>query len=320
MKDWKRGEVEAIPGVTMPALKVVRRDYKNLAKQYISFGPAARANGVGAHGTHYDIQPEYDESLRTGPVVAWEGRSYPSLAEDQHVCDVILNFATVTNGELAYRSYKNMEEKVGLPLAQLAEKQRSVRASFEEIVSRPRRLINRPMWSGLTDNGRAYSPFTYNVECLVPWRTLTGRSTSNLDHLLYLQFGEHLPTLQAQAAASPIRRPEVQPGGRPDADAQLPDAAWQMAHPHHLRRQSADDDALARVEPLWLNDQDAAQIDIADNDWVEVLQRSWRRRHTGSAGARGFPAASAFCTTHPSGRAACQIAAAEVPRAGGTTA
>ena len=72
--------------------------------------------GVGMHGTHYDIEPEYDEAVRTRPVVTWEGRSYPSLAEDEHVCDVILNFATVTNGELAYRSYKNMEEKVGLPL------------------------------------------------------------------------------------------------------------------------------------------------------------------------------------------------------------
>ncbi len=270
MKDWKRGEVEAIPGVTMPALKVVRRDYKNLAKQYISFGPAARANGVGAHGTHYDIQPEYDESLRTGPVVAWEGRSYPSLAEDQHVCDVILNFATVTNGELAYRSYKNMEEKVGLPLAQLAEKQRSVRASFEEIVSRPRRLINSPMWSGLTDNGRAYSPFTYNVECLVPWRTLTGRQHLYLDHLLYLQFGEHLPTykpkpLPAQYADLKFSR---EAGPTLMLNYLTPHGKW---HIHTTYGDNLRMTTLSRgVEPLWLNDQDAAQIDIADNDWVEV--------------------------------------------------
>ncbi len=38
-----------------------------------------------------------------------------------HDGDLILRFATVTNGEMAWRSYKTMEEKTGLPLAQLAE-------------------------------------------------------------------------------------------------------------------------------------------------------------------------------------------------------
>ena len=99
---------------------------------------------------------------------------------------MILTFATVTNGELAYRSYKNMEEKVGLPLVQLAEKNRGVRVDYKRLQGPPQRLINSPMWSGLTENGRAYSPFTYNVECGVPWRTLTGRQHFYLDHEGYL--------------------------------------------------------------------------------------------------------------------------------------
>ncbi len=270
MKDWKTGEVEAVPGRTMPGLKVVRRDYKNLYNEFISFGPLARSNGVGAHGTHYDIQPEYDDALRTGPLVTWEDQSYPSLAEDQHVCDVILKFATVTNGELAYRSYKNMEERVGLPLAHLAEKQRSMRASFEELVSRPRRLINSPIWSGLTENGRAYAPFTYNVECLVPWRTLTGRQHLYLDHLLYLQFGEHLPThkpkpLPAQYADLRFSR-EVGPTLM--LSYLTPHGKW---HIHSTYGDNVRMTTLSRgVEPLWLNDKDAAEIDVADNDWVEL--------------------------------------------------
>ena len=50
------------------------------------------------------------------------------------------------------------------------------------------------MWSGLIENGRTYSPFTYNVEADVPWRTLTGRQHFYLDHPVYIEFGEHLPT------------------------------------------------------------------------------------------------------------------------------
>ncbi len=43
----------------------------------------------------------------------------------------------MTNGELAYRSYKNMEEKVGLPLAHLAEKNRGVRLSYTDLQAQP---------------------------------------------------------------------------------------------------------------------------------------------------------------------------------------
>ena len=80
----------------------------------------------------------------------------------------MLALATVTNGELAYRSYKNMEEKVGLPLAHLAEKSRSVRMTYEDLQTRPHRYLNSPMWSGLIEYGRAYSPFTYNHERWCP--------------------------------------------------------------------------------------------------------------------------------------------------------
>ncbi|MBI4375290.1 MAG: nitrate reductase subunit alpha, partial [Elusimicrobia bacterium] len=49
-KDWIAGEVEAIPGKTMPAFSVVERDYKNLYRQFIALGPLVRQNGLGAHG------------------------------------------------------------------------------------------------------------------------------------------------------------------------------------------------------------------------------------------------------------------------------
>ena len=76
---------------------------------------------MNAHGTSYAIDDLYDEAVRTRKVESWDGKQYPSLFEDEQVCDTILRFASVTNGELAYRSYKNMEEKTGLPLVQLAE-------------------------------------------------------------------------------------------------------------------------------------------------------------------------------------------------------
>ena len=55
-------------------------------------------------------------------------------------------------------------------------------------------MLTTPTWSAMINKGRAYSPFTLNVERLIPWRTLTGRQHFYLDHEDYLAWGEHLPT------------------------------------------------------------------------------------------------------------------------------
>ncbi len=270
MRDWITGEVEAIPGKTMPALRVVTRDYANLHNQYCSFGRLARDKGLGAHGTHYAVDDVYDESVATGPTVTWDGVRYPSLAADEEVCNTILKFATVTNGELSHRSYKNMEEKVGLPLAHLVEKDRGFRTSYKDIQSQPRRFINSPMWSGLTANGRAYSPFTYNVEQMVPWRTLTGRQHFYLDHPGYLQFGEHLPTYKPKPLPTQYAdiRFQKDVGQSKMLNYLTPHGKW---HIHSTYGDNQRMTTLSRgVEPFWINDHDAAEIGVKDNDWVEV--------------------------------------------------
>jgi Fe-S-cluster-containing dehydrogenase component len=94
IKDWARGEVDAVPGVTMPGLKVITRDYKNVYNQFTSLGPQVRENGLGAHGTHYAVADLYDETLIACPTVSWDGQiyaarmapdgtGYPTLWEDQ---------------------------------------------------------------------------------------------------------------------------------------------------------------------------------------------------------------------------------------------
>jgi nitrate reductase alpha subunit len=270
IQEWIRGETEAIPGKSMPALKVVRRDYRNLYNQYISFGPLARAKGLGAHGTHYEIADLYDEALRTSTTESWDGANYPSLFDDESVCDLILRFASVTNGELAWRSYKELEERVGLPLAHLAEKNRGTRITYKELQSRIQRFLNSPMWSGLIEDGRPYAPFTYNVECLVPWRTLTGRQHFYLDHPGYIQFGEHLPTFKPKPTAKQYAdlRFTKETGKTMMLNYLTPHGKW---HIHSTYGDNQRMTTLSRgVEPFWMNDRDAAELGIVDNDWVEV--------------------------------------------------
>ena len=159
---------------------------------------------------------------------------------------MILRFATVTNGELAYRSYKDLEAKVGLPLVQLAEKNRGVRVDYKDLQSRPLRILNSPMWSGQVENGRAYSPFTYQ-------RGASGavahadRPPAFLSRPSRLHRIRRAPAhLQTQTADEGVWRSEVYAGPGQEPDAELHDAARQVEDPLHLQRQPAHDDAVAR--------------------------------------------------------------------------
>jgi nitrate reductase alpha subunit len=126
------------------------------------------------------------------------------------------------------------------------------------------------MWSGLMEYGRAYAPFTYNHDAEVPWRTLTGRQHFYLDHPGYLQFGEHLPTYKPKP--TPHQYADLQVSEKAGPTLMLnfltPHGKW---HIHSTYGDNQRMTTLSRgCEPFWINDKDAASIDINDNDWVEV--------------------------------------------------
>ncbi len=271
IKDWGLGECEPIPGKTMAKLVVVERDYKNLYNRFVSFGPLAKKNGVGAHGAQIEIADFYDELIENAPVEEWGGETYPSLSEAVDAANLLLHLAPETNGELAYRGFKHEEKKVGLPLTDLAEGSRSQRLTFQELQKQPRRLLNSPCWSGLMDNGRAYAAYSLNVERLVPWRTLTGRQHFYMDHPWYIDFGEHLPTYKAKLnyrKTGDLLKTGIDENGM-ILNYLTPHGKW---HIHSTYSDNHRMLTLSRgIEPCWLNDKDAQELGIEDNDWVEVL-------------------------------------------------
>ena len=270
IKDWTRGECEPVPGVTMPNLVVTQRDYVNLAKRYISLGPAVQKEGIGAHGIRWPVEDLYQELLEHGPIQAWGDQQYPSLEDARQAADVVLTLAPETNGEIGYRAFKEEEERIGVPLVDLAEPSRGTRYTFKDLLSQPRRLLNSPLWTGIMTDGRAYAGYCLNVERLVPWRTLTGRQHFYLDHEGYLAAGENFPTYKP--------RPDVHAFGDLDkSHAEAGTLLLSYLTPHakwHIHSTYYDNDrmlTLSRgIEPLWLNNRDAEEIGVADNDWVEA--------------------------------------------------
>lgn len=271
VKDWAAGECPPIPGETMPNFTVVERDYANLYNRFISLGTNVRNNGLSIHGVRWPVTDLYDELCRDRLAISWNGARYPSLAEADEAANAILWLAPETNGESAYRAFKAEEEKVGLPLADLAEKTRGVRMTFEDLTRQPRRVLTSPAWTGIVNEGRTYSAYCLNVERLVPWRTLTGRQHFYLDHEGYIAFGEHLPTYKPKIdphAHGDILRTEAIEGSIM-LNYLTPHGKWQIhsTYSDNLRMRT-----LSRgVDPIWMNVDDALAIGIDDNDWVEVF-------------------------------------------------
>ena len=196
---------------------------------------------------------------------------YPSLVTARQVADAILALDPASNGELAYKAFEAEEHKTGLKLTDLAEGQRSFRVSFADIVAQPRRILTTPTWSGLVSNGRAYSPFTINKERLIPWRTLTGRQHFYLDHEAYIFWGEHLPAYKPRPDHTMLDETQK---SLLEASGKLlnyitPHGKWSI---HSTYSENHRMMTLSRGGyPVWLNDKDATELGIRDNDWVELF-------------------------------------------------
>ena len=278
--DWGKGECDAVPGKTMPHLRVVERDYVNLYNRFISFGPLARQDGINGNGVSIPIQTFYDDLLKN-PVggtpdprhmrcVSWDGQKYPSLEDALDAANLVLHLAPETNGEIAHVAFEHEEERVGLPLADLAEKNRSVRMNFADLTRQPQRTLISPCWSGMVNDGRAYAPWSMNVERLVPWRTLTGRQHFYLDHPHYIDFGEHLLTYKPKF--TPEEHGDIAISPQDSHSVVLnyltPHGKWHIHSTYYDNHRMM---TLSRgCEPCWLHDGDAEKIGVKDNDWVEI--------------------------------------------------
>lgn len=270
IRDWTRGECEPVPGKTMPHFAVVERDYVNLVHRWRCLGPGLKAHGVEDRGIHMPVGDLYDELAGAPKAYVWNGERFPSLVDPVEAANMILSFAPETNGEVAWRGFKDQERRTGVGLADLAERYRGVRYDFDALADQPRRLLTSPCWSGILNEGRAYTAYAMNVERLVPWRTLTGRQHLYLDNEMYRAFGESLPTFKPKIDVDESRYLAESRATGPSVmlNVLTPHGKW---HIHTTYYDTLRMLSLSRgIEPLWLNDRDAAAIGVSDNDWVEA--------------------------------------------------
>ena len=274
--DWRAGECEPLPGVTMPRLVAVERDYGAVAEKMAALGPLVDTLGTTTKGVTWVPAGAVDYLRRANGTVRGglaDGR--PSLARDVHLAEAILALSGTTNGEVALQAWQELERRTGMPLADLAAERAGERISFADTQVQPRAVITSPEWSGSETGGRRYSPFVVNVERKKPWHTLTGRMHFFLDHDWMAEYGEGLPAYRPPLAyARHFGQQGLAETGRPEITVRYltPHSKWSIHSEYqdnlHMLR-------LFRGGPvIWMSPQDAAKIGVADNDWIEAYNRN----------------------------------------------
>ncbi|MBF6395487.1 nitrate reductase subunit alpha [Nocardia cyriacigeorgica] len=274
--DWKAGECEPIPGKTMPKLVVVERDYSKIAEKMAALGPLVETLGLTTKGvtTLPDQEVEYLAGVN-GTVVSGVAQGRPSLAKDTHAAEAILALSGTTNGRLAVEGFEALERRTGTEMADLAAEHEGKRISFADTQARPVPVITSPEWSGSETGGRRYSPFTINKERLKPWHTLTGRQHFYLDHDWMIELGEQLPIFRPPLDMTALfREPNVGEVGERGVTVRYltPHSKWSI---HSAYQDNLHMLTLSRGgQTIWMSDKDAAKIGVADNDWIEAINRN----------------------------------------------
>lgn len=277
VKDWSKGEIEAIPGKTMPGFAVVERDYTAIYDKYVSVGPLLEKGKVGAHGVSFSVKEQYDELKIM--LDTWEDdtvkNGLPRMDTARKVADVILNVSSASNGKVSQKSYDDLEEQTGMTLKDISAERASEKITFQNITAQPREVIPTAVFPGSNKLGRRYSPFTTNIERLVPFRTLTGRQSYYIDHEVFLQFGENLPIYKPTLPPMVFGTKDKNIKGGVDTLVLrylTPHGKWNI---HSTYQDNLHMLTLFRGGPtVWIAKEDAMANDIKDNDWLEVYNRN----------------------------------------------
>ncbi len=277
VRDWKLGECDPVPGRTMPRLVVVERDYAAVADKLGALGPLADTLGATTKAITYDLTEAVAYLARKNGVIRGgvaDGR--PSLQRDVHACEAILAQSAATNGALAAQGFRDLERRTGQPMVEeLAVENESRHITFADVQAAPVGVLTSPEWSGSETGGRRYSPFTTNTEHLKPWHTLTGRQHLYLDHDWLIELGEQMPVFRPPLNMRALfGEPQLGSHGELGITVRYltPHNKWSI---HSEYQDNLLMLSLSRGGPLiWMSEKDAAKIGVADNDWIEAVNRN----------------------------------------------
>ncbi len=276
VRDWRADGRTPVPGRDFPKLVVVERDYPNVAAKMAALGPLTERLGLTTKGVTFE--PEHAVEYlkgKNGTVRGGVADGRPRLDRDVHACEAILALSGTTNGQLAVAGFRALERRTGTPLADLAAEHEGKQITFADTQARPVQVITSPEWSGSETGGRRYSAFVINVERSKPWHTLTGRQHFFLDHDWMAELGEQLPVFRPPLdMRAMFGEPRIGAEGPLGVTVRYltPHSKWSI---HSEYQDNLFMLSLSRGGPtIWMSPRDADRAGIADNDWIEAVNRN----------------------------------------------
>ncbi len=272
--EWKRGQADLVPGKTAPQMTVVERDYPNTYKRFTALGPLMAKVGNGGKGIAWNTQDEVKQLAELNGVVTEEGvtRGMPRIETDIDAAETVLMLAPETNGHVAVKAWSALSRQTGRPHEHLALHREDEKIRFRDIQAQPRKIISSPTWSGLESEKVSYNAGYTNVHELIPWRTLTGRQQFYQDHAWMRAFGEgfvaYRPPVDLKTTAD---MHNARANGNPEILLNFitPHQKWGI---HSTYTDNLIMLTLNRGGPVvWLSEDDARSVGVADNDWVELF-------------------------------------------------
>lgn len=275
IKDWSKGQIEPIPGKTMPQIHIVERDYTQIYNKMISLGENVVKTPYGTKGINWSASEEYEKLKSTLGTIdnGSIADGCPSIESARQASDAVLTLSSTSNGHMAVKAWEALEEKTDLQLKDLAEEREEECFTFDQINAQPKTVIASPAFSGSEKGGRRYSPFTTNIERFIPFRTLTGRQSFYVDHEMMREFGEAMATFKPILQHKPFQKNRPEKEGKEIVLNYLtPHNKWSI---HSMYFDSQPMLTLFRGGPtVWMNKDDAAEVGVEDNDWIECFNRN----------------------------------------------
>ena len=274
VKDWKRGEIDLIPGVTAPQVTVVERDYPNTYKRFTALGPLMDKVGNGGKGIAWNTETEVAQLGELNGRVREEGATQgrPRIVSDIDATETVMMLAPETNGHVACKAWEALSKQTGREHVHLALHREDEKIRFRDIQAQPRKIISSPTWSGLESEKVSYNAGYTNVHELIPWRTLTGRQQFYQDHPWMRDFGEGFVSYRPPVHLKALHEVEgKKPNGHPEIALNFitPHQKWGI---HSTYSDNLHMLTLNRGGPvIWLSEDDARRGGIVDNDWVELF-------------------------------------------------
>ena len=274
VKEWKRGEVELIPGKTAPQMTLVERDYPNTFKKFTALGPLLNKLGNGGKCIGWNTDVEVKQLAELNGAVRGEGVSQgmPKIETDIDACEVILQLAPETNGHVAVKAWQALGKQTGLDHTHLAIHREDEKIRFRDIQAQPRKIISSPTWSGIESEKVSYNAGYTNVHEFIPWRTLTGRQQFYQDHPWMIAFGEGLVSYRPPVDLKTTAEIHgIKSNGNKEVLLNFitPHQKWGI---HSTYSDNLMMLTLSRGGPcVWLSEDDATRAGIVDNDWVELF-------------------------------------------------